>query len=233
MASYFSTKEEALARIQELSSNYGNPAFFGKVRNNHFGTEQWLVDYDTRDYSSSFTILEDLTHDPALSEVISVKEIASFQKCLRCYKEYDARMYSCPHCGSTDGGLSTGYDALEIMIKKAESTKLNDQAAELFKKGLVEDAILLFRKAIEVNPMHEQAYSNLGALLMSQGDYAEAIRIFEQVLSFNPLREEAKSYLSIARSKLKFSPKTDNSSQQFGSMSYKKWWQFWRWKSPY
>ncbi|HPJ96704.1 MAG TPA: hypothetical protein PK022_05305, partial [Syntrophales bacterium] len=63
MAQYFSTKEEAVARIQELYPQFGKPAFFGKVRNNNFGTEQWLVDYDVRDYRSALTVLENLTHE--------------------------------------------------------------------------------------------------------------------------------------------------------------------------
>lgn len=67
MAQYFSTKEEAVARIKELQPKYGKPAFFGKVLNNNFGTEQWLVDYDVRDYGAAFTVLENLTHEPAVN----------------------------------------------------------------------------------------------------------------------------------------------------------------------
>jgi hypothetical protein len=73
MAQYFSTKEEAVARIKELQPKYGKPAFFGKILNNNFGTEQWLVDYDVRDYGTAFTVIENLTHEPAVNNVPPLK----------------------------------------------------------------------------------------------------------------------------------------------------------------
>ncbi len=73
MAQYFSTKEEAVARIKELQPKHGKPVFFGKVLNNNFGTEQWLVDYEKRDYSAAFTVLENLTHEPAENSALPRK----------------------------------------------------------------------------------------------------------------------------------------------------------------
>jgi tetratricopeptide (TPR) repeat protein len=122
------------------------------------------------------------------------------QDCLGCGQTFDARMESCPHCGGKDGGaMAGGAEVLEVMQAKSESVKLSNEGARLFQSGRVNDAQAMFRKAIEVNPMHERAYSNLGYLLIQTGNTVEAIQVLEKLLGFNPRWDDARRYLATAR----------------------------------
>ncbi len=122
------------------------------------------------------------------------------QKCIQCSGRYDARMFTCPSCGGQE--TSGGVEMLEVMAVKQEAVEVGDRALEPFNHGKLEEAIAILHEAIKINPMYEQAHSNLGFVLTAKGDYQQAIDTFEHVLSFSPYREEAKRGLAVARSML-------------------------------
>lgn len=223
MASYFSTKEEAVARIKELQPKHGKPAFFGKVLNNNFGTEQWMVDYEKRDYGAAFTVLENLTHEPRMGTP------AVTQMCTQCKTEFDARMFTCPKCGCTESSIAGGIEAIEIMALRQKAVEISDSAMEPFNAGKLglSEAIAAVREALTINPMYELAHSNLGFLLIAGGNFKEAVRTFEHVLSFSPHRSDAQRGLAMAKSMLgeASSPPSSISSTP---QTRKMWWQFWK-----
>ena len=119
------------------------------------------------------------------------------QECISCNRSFDALMYSCPHCGA--GGSSVmdgGMEMFDIMTRRQEATRLNDEGARLYQQGKVREAIARLEKSIEVNPMHEKAYENLAFVLMKQGRFNEAKIALEKVLGFNPHREDARRYMT-------------------------------------
>ncbi|WP_419639691.1 tetratricopeptide repeat protein, partial [Thiolapillus sp.] len=52
-------------------------------------------------------------------------------------------------------------------------------------------AIEAFRKLLEINPDHESAWNNLGAVLGKQGNLDEAINALRKQLEINPRHEDA------------------------------------------
>jgi hypothetical protein len=151
------------------------------------------------------------------------------QECYNCQKSFNYLMASCPHCGSKDGGIASGNAILDLITIKTESKELNDIGVSIFQKGNINDGIAHLKKSIELNPFHEQAYSNLGYMHIQKGDYKEAIKILEHVISFSPFRDEAKKYLEQARSlQLKNEKKTEVISVKNNLETKPKWWQFWK-----
>ncbi len=120
------------------------------------------------------------------------------QKCIQCSDQYDARMFTCPSCGGQEASGDEGM--LEILLVKQEAVEVGDRALEPFNNGDLDEAIAILHEAIRINPMYEQAHSNLGFVLTAKGDYQQAIDTFEHVLSFSPHREEARRGLAVARS---------------------------------
>jgi protein O-mannosyl-transferase len=53
-------------------------------------------------------------------------------------------------------------------------------------KGLIEEAISLYKKAIKLNPNHSGAYNNLGGALLDKGFTEEAISHFKMSIKLNP-----------------------------------------------
>jgi TolB-like protein/lipoprotein NlpI len=93
-------------------------------------------------------------------------------------------------------------DSALVLSEKAVA--LNPHAAETWKalglaqtkKGLYDEAIEKFEKAIELNPSYESALGNLGILLaLREGNSEEWIRLNEQIIRINPLK--ANSYLTL------------------------------------
>ncbi len=54
--------------------------------------------------------------------------------------------------------------------RAGDAVSLNNQGLERYKKGKVDEAIALFRQALELNPNFPEALSNLGLALDSQGE---------------------------------------------------------------
>ena len=62
-----------------------------------------------------------------------------------------------------------------------------DMGTCYYKSGQPDKAVESFKKAIEVNPRHENARLNLGVVLASaKNDPAGAIKVWEELLKINP-----------------------------------------------
>jgi tetratricopeptide (TPR) repeat protein len=139
------------------------------------------------------------------------------QKCLSCGHEYDAGMASCPKCGDATSCM-VGRGALGVLQAQISSKELNDRGVRLFQQGKFNEAEGQLRKAIEANPGHEMAYSNLARVLIERGQPREAVKILEKVLAMNPHRKEAQRYLVRAQGALARSSHGDQK---------KPWWKLW------
>jgi tetratricopeptide (TPR) repeat protein len=56
----------------------------------------------------------------------------------------------------------------------------------LFQKGMVDEAVVQYRKALEINPDYAKACNNLGNALLQQGKVDEAIAYLQRALEINP-----------------------------------------------
>ena len=116
-------------------------------------------------------------------------------------------MFSCPKCGSDDTSMASGgVEVVQIMAAKQEAVEIGDRAAGAFNAGRLDEAIAILREALAVNPMYEQAHSNLGFALTAKGDFAGAVQAFEHVLSFSPHRGEAQRGLPLTVQNSQFMP---------------------------
>ena len=75
---------------------------------------------------------------------------------------------------------NTGIDARE---RQADSYFYKGLNAE--KEGNLEEAVILFEKAIEFNPSYAEAYNHLGQAYDRQGEYTKAIKAFETAKNNN------------------------------------------------
>ena len=60
-----------------------------------------------------------------------------------------------------------------------------------FQKGKVDEAIIHYQKALEINPDYEEAHNNLGNMLFQKGRVDEAIAHFQKALTIKPDHAEA------------------------------------------
>ena len=58
-------------------------------------------------------------------------------------------------------------------------------------KGLHDDAIKLFTKAVQINPKYCEAYNNLASTYRSQGLEKEAVKFYQKILELDPNHSQA------------------------------------------
>jgi protein O-mannosyl-transferase len=80
------------------------------------------------------------------------------------------------------------------------------------KKGRLDEAIVHFRKALEIRPDYPDANNNLGYALSSKGRNEEAIELFRTVLRVRPNYAKAHNNLAISLAEL---GKTNEAAEQF------------------
>jgi tetratricopeptide (TPR) repeat protein len=68
----------------------------------------------------------------------------------------------------------------------------------LFEKGRVDDAVVQYEKALEINPDYAEACNNLGNALLQQGKVNEAITQLQRALQLNPDLADARNNLGNA-----------------------------------
>jgi len=68
----------------------------------------------------------------------------------------------------------------------------------LGERGLTEEAIAEYRRAIEIDPAYPQSHLNLGALLAEQGRTEEAVAAFRRALTLDPRLAAARLNLAMA-----------------------------------
>ena len=73
----------------------------------------------------------------------------------------------------------------------------------LFKQGQIEEAMVQFSGALEIEPDYANAHNNLGAILARKGQLDEAIRHFSEALKIQPDYSRARKNLQHAQPKKK------------------------------
>ena len=76
---------------------------------------------------------------------------------------------------------------MKIDVPAAESYRLFDTASDLAAKGQIEEAIVEWRRVLEMDPRNASAHSNLGAALMTKGNTAEGRRELQEAHEIDPL----------------------------------------------
>ena len=74
----------------------------------------------------------------------------------------------------------------------------NNLGNALKSQGKIEEAIVHFNQALQINPAYAKAYNNLGTALAAQGKTEEAIKHFGIALSIDPGNAEAHSNIGVA-----------------------------------
>ncbi|MGK0298459.1 MAG: tetratricopeptide (TPR) repeat protein [Gammaproteobacteria bacterium] len=69
-------------------------------------------------------------------------------------------------------------------------------ANDYLEKGLLNEAITHYQKAIEIKPNYAKAYNNLGIALKTHGNLGSAVQQYSLAIFFNP--EDSKTYYNIA-----------------------------------
>lgn len=76
---------------------------------------------------------------------------------------------------------------LQILTRnRSRALELLDAGASLQRKGEIDEAIRLYRDAIEWDPLSFQAFNNLGTALRQKGNFFEAIESYKAALRIKP-----------------------------------------------
>jgi len=75
---------------------------------------------------------------------------------------------------------------VRLEVPAAQFYGLCDRATSLTAKGQIDDAIAVWRQALDMNPADDRANHSLASLLMKTGRFAEAQPLLEQALRANP-----------------------------------------------
>jgi len=77
----------------------------------------------------------------------------------------------------------------ETQEKKPPSedvVKLYNMGRDLYRQGKLDEAIGMYKKAIEMDPAFDYAYGSLGYIYYDQGDFNEALIMLEKAVSLSP-----------------------------------------------
>jgi tetratricopeptide (TPR) repeat protein/ADP-heptose:LPS heptosyltransferase len=75
---------------------------------------------------------------------------------------------------------------------------LNDLGASLAQQGKLDEAIIQFRRALQVQPNHAETYNNLGNALAIQENLPQAVACYQRALQLKPAYASAESNLGNA-----------------------------------
>ena len=89
-------------------------------------------------------------------------------------------------------------DGMPIAVVLKRATKDDYYAMQQLKAGNVDSAIVLFGKALEVNPVNETALSNLANISLQQGKTDEAADYCNRILAVDPSNPQAGQMLVYA-----------------------------------
>ncbi|MEM2919035.1 MAG: tetratricopeptide repeat protein [Candidatus Altiarchaeota archaeon] len=76
-------------------------------------------------------------------------------------------------------------------------SKLHDEGIELFEQGRYDQAEVILKKVIELNPKYADVLNKLGVIYHLKGDLKRAAEYFEKALKLNPNYTEASLNLAI------------------------------------
>ncbi len=97
-----------------------------------------------------------------------------------------------------------------------------DLALRKFAENDEEQAIVLLREAIELNPHFADAYESLGVVLSRQGQYEEAIALMQKLAELNPDDVMAHTNLSVFYMKLGMKEEAEVEKAKATTLSFKK-----------
>ena len=69
-------------------------------------------------------------------------------------------------------------------------------------RGKIEEAIVQFRQAIELNPDYDDAHFNLAVALQMKDEWEEAVHHYRETIRINPSYRNAQSKLDQALSQI-------------------------------
>lgn len=92
--------------------------------------------------------------------------------------------------------IFTLLSQLETLFDKENKHIFNEFGIELRKKGMFDEAISNYLRAISIDPEDEVLYYNLGRAYYEEGKPEEALVQLEQALTLNPDFKEAQEFLS-------------------------------------
>ncbi len=84
---------------------------------------------------------------------------------------------------------------IDALYEKENKHIFNEVGIELRKKGLFEEAIMNYRKAISIDPDDEVLYYNLARAFFEQGNHHEAADLLKTALGLKPDFQEALAFL--------------------------------------
>ena len=100
-------------------------------------------------------------------------------------------------------GVKIAEKMLESMDRKTEHRKHANRALAYADKGKFEEAIVEFKKLLEINPNNSAAHYNLGITYRKSGQFENAIDSYKKALQINPRDEDAWIALGVAYSFLR------------------------------
>jgi hypothetical protein len=86
---------------------------------------------------------------------------------------------------------------MKIDVPAAESYRLFDVASELTAKGQLEEAIVVWKKVLELDPRNAKAQSNLAVALLWQGNVAEGMTHMQKAMEIDPNFSVAQSNFGV------------------------------------
>ncbi|MBN1965377.1 MAG: tetratricopeptide repeat protein, partial [Anaerolineae bacterium] len=120
------------------------------------------------------------------------------KQCLTCNHEVEDFQTVCPRCGGSMF-VALGQDAantVDGMQKRRAAVHHINRCGELYEQGRYADAERELRKALDIDPTHPLAHSNMGLVLYRQGRLDEAIEWVEKALELDPQIEGAPEALA-------------------------------------
>jgi tetratricopeptide (TPR) repeat protein len=84
----------------------------------------------------------------------------------------------------------------ETLFDKENKHVFNEFGIELRKKGLLEEAMSNYLKAISIDPNDEVLYYNLGRVYYEKGNYDQAVEQLRSALAQKPGFKEAQEFLT-------------------------------------
>lgn len=76
---------------------------------------------------------------------------------------------------------------MKIDVPAAESYRLLDLASDLVAQGKTDEAVVEWRRVLEIDPQNASAHYNLGAALMRKGSTAEGRKHLQEAHAIDPL----------------------------------------------
>ena len=88
-------------------------------------------------------------------------------------------------CAGAWRGLAGAQQKISVEQSNA-AARLYNQGRESYLRGMVDEAIALYRQALAIDPANSDALTNLGLALDGQGKSDEAIADYTLALKFKP-----------------------------------------------